>query len=172
MHVWLNALGRFVEDENRGIRNEGSGNGELLLLTSGEVATPSPAHFPEDGKNGIDLIGNDGLVRSLQPHLEVFLDRKSWKDLAPLRHVTDAGDSPLVGGSAGEVLADERYASFAKRLQSHDVSKQSGLAHAVAAHDANNGSCLDVQIQTTQHLNLTVGEFQIPHLQQSAHRPR
>ena len=144
------------------------------MLTSREVATPSPAHFPEDGEDSIDLIGNDGLARTrgLQSHPEVFLDRKSWKDLAPLRYVTDAGGSPLVGGSVSEVLAAERYASFAECLQSHDVSKQSGLARAVAAHDANNGSRLGIQIQTTQHLNLPVRKFQIPHLQQSGHRPR
>ena len=57
--VGLDALGRFIENENRGMGDKSPGNGELLLLPTGKIAALTAAHFPEDGKDGVDLVGDD-----------------------------------------------------------------------------------------------------------------
>ena len=54
--VGLNAFGGFVEDEEFGVGGEGSADGELLLLASGEVSTAAAFHFLQNGEEFVDFL--------------------------------------------------------------------------------------------------------------------
>ena len=59
----LDALGRFVQDQQFRIGDEGSSDRKLLLLAAGKVAALASFHFFEHGKGLVDPLRNHvGLV--------------------------------------------------------------------------------------------------------------
>jgi hypothetical protein len=60
----LDALRRFVEDQQSGARRECAGDGELLLLATGEIAAAAAQELAEDGKEVEDLRRHLAAARS------------------------------------------------------------------------------------------------------------
>ena len=58
--VGLDAFGGFVEDEEFGVGGEGSADGELLLLSSGEVTAAAAFHFVEYREEFVDFFEDAG----------------------------------------------------------------------------------------------------------------
>ena len=72
------------------------------------------------------------------------------KNLASLRHVSDAEPGPLLGGALEQIDSLEGDAAGGRRQQTHDAFEERRLAHAVAAHQAHARAGGDGKIHVPQ----------------------
>ena len=98
----LDALGRLVEDEEFRPRHQGAGDGELLLLAAGEIAAAPAEHVGEHGKERENLVVDDALVARARGEAghQILAHGQKREDLAPLRHVAEAGLARADGSAA------------------------------------------------------------------------
>ena len=68
---------------------------------------------------------------------QILLHRQVRKDLAALRHVSDADPGALFGAALQQIDSVESDAAGSRRQQAHDAFEQRRLAHAIAAHQAH-----------------------------------
>src|SRR5450631_3870357 len=89
--IGLDTLGRFVEDQEAGTRDQRARDRELLLLPAGERATRASPHLLQHRKQRDRLLqrrGAEGAV-SARSRLDILSDSQLRKDLATLRHVSE-----------------------------------------------------------------------------------
>ncbi len=131
----LDALRRFVEDQQLRPGHQGAADGELLLLPARQVAAAPVHHALQHGEELEHLLGHvaQRTAHRREAGVEVLLDGEQREDLASLRHVADAAPGAGVGRQAGHVLAREGDAAAADRLLAHDGAEQGGFPDAVAA---------------------------------------
>src|SRR5438132_931756 len=77
----------------------------------------------------------------LDAHPQVLLDGEAREDLAPLRHVADAGARSLVRLRVRQYLLLEGDAAAFRGHQAHQRFQQRGLADAVAAEECGHLAC-------------------------------
>src|SRR5467141_101278 len=106
---WLNALGRLVEQQQFRPHHQRASDGKLLLLAAGQVAAAAPEHRLQHRKQREHVVRNIAVLalQRSEAGLEIFLHRQQRKNLAALRHETDALPRPLIGPETGYVDAVE-----------------------------------------------------------------
>ena len=163
----MDALGRFVEDQQLRISDEGAGDGQLLLLAAAEQAALAAEQVLEHGEVFKDFAGHAARLRRISQHadLKVFQHGELRKNLAPLRHVAHARASPNVRRSARQVAAIKQHLPRTRPQEPHHALEQRGLAHAIAAHEANDPAGLDLQVHVTENERFTVSYLQSLYLQ-------
>ena len=74
-NIGLNPLGGFVQQQDLGITDQRPGDGQLLLLSAGEISSHASLHFVEHRKGFVDMVGNSSATFwiGLQAHLEICL---------------------------------------------------------------------------------------------------
>src|SRR5688572_8148458 len=123
----LDALGRLVEDQQARLHRQRAADGELLLLPARQVAAATPEHALQHREHLEDARRDTG-----RAHQQVLFHREAREDLAPLRHVAQAGARTLVGFRLHQVELVEPDAAAARRHEAHQGLEQRGLAHTVA----------------------------------------
>jgi hypothetical protein len=108
--VGLDALGRFVHQQDAGPRDQRARDGKLLLLPARQVAAAPVLHLLEDGEQLEDAVGNGTLPlrQAGKARLQVLAHRQQREDHPPLRHVADAHLRQPVRGKNRQVLTVER----------------------------------------------------------------
>jgi hypothetical protein len=56
--IGLNALGRFIQQQDTGLHDHGAGNRQLLLLAALKIFPPPARHIVQHGEKVIDFIGD------------------------------------------------------------------------------------------------------------------
>ena len=69
---------------------------------------------------------------------QVLLNGKMREDATALRHISDSGRSAGFGWHPGNILSIKANAPAGGLVQADHCLKRRGLAHAVAAHEAEN----------------------------------
>ena len=104
---------------------------------------------------------------TLEPELQVLLDRQRGEDLAVLGHVANAGMSDLVGAQPGDALPLEH--DLANWLdQPHDGLARGGAAHAVPAEQAYDLAGLHLEVHALEDVALAVEGVKIAYGQHQA----
>ena len=93
------ALGRLVDEEEPVLVHEGPGEGDHLLLSSGERACALGAAFEEIGEEPLDELSTRVVVALGEP--QVLGDGERAEDLAVFGHVADALLHDAVGRQSG-----------------------------------------------------------------------
>src|SRR5262249_21921274 len=99
------------------------------------------------------------VVADVGAHREVLLDRQRAEDPAPLGHHRKAPAHKLVGTAAGNILAVVADRSRLHGLQAGDSLERGRLAGAVRADEANELPFLDMEVDSLDRLNASVGDL-------------
>ena len=91
------------------------GDGQLLLLASGEVAAAPVAHLQQHRKEVVKLAGDMALAGGGETGFNVFLYRHGRKDHSALGYETDATGDPLMALQGGEVDITQTRAARCRR---------------------------------------------------------
>ena len=89
-----------------------------------------------------------------------------------LRQVAEPAGRQHVGFGVGDVLAIQRYAPAPGRGQPDDGTQRRGLARAVAAHQSDYLTCVDLQGNAVQHLGFAVAGGEVLQAQHGVASPR
>src|SRR4029077_19057429 len=92
-NVGLDTFCRLIQDEHLGFGEQGSTDGEFLLLTAREHAAFAREKLLENGKEGEAPLKSPLGFLSLRhsAHKEIFLHSQMRKDAAALGNVSDTG---------------------------------------------------------------------------------
>ena len=114
------AEGRLVEHHDLRLRHEGAGDGEHLLLTTGQGAGELPRALLQPREHAVDLLDVcvEGIVPKICTDLNVLEDGHIREDVTPFRAEHDALLHTLRGRHIRDILAIENDASFARLHQS------------------------------------------------------
>jgi hypothetical protein len=148
---------RLVEEQQPGPADQGVGDEDALLLTSGEVAHPGVGEVPR--VDGVEH-GVDGLTAPspTQGHAEPVPVEAQGHDVAGTeRHVGVEED--LLGNVAddrvapGERPATHQNAPGAGRLKTEDDPEEGGLARPVGADQTGELARHDPEADVVEHLS-------------------
>src|SRR5712672_787987 len=164
---WLNALGRLVEQQQFGPHHQRTPDGELLVLAAGQIAAAAPEHRLQHWKQREHVVRNIAVLalQRSEAGLEIFLHRQQRKNLAALRHETDAAPRPLIGPETRYVGAIERDRTAGDRILADHRAQQAGLADAVAAEHARHLTRFGRERDAAQRLRGSIVEIDIFDLQ-------
>ena len=119
----LNAFGRLVEDQQLGARWPARGRSPAAAAgrrRDRRRAASASASAPETSRRCVPECRRCRRD-TRQAHPQVFLHREPRKNLAPLRHIADAGCAPRVRRRGGDVAAVELDAAGLGRHQAHQA---------------------------------------------------
>src|SRR6056297_1119769 len=158
--VGLDALGRFVEKQKLRLRDEGAGDGELLLLAAREVAAAAGEEVLQDREELEDLVVDPafGARQAGETGLEVLLHREHGKDVAALRDVSHALGRQRLRGPAADRLAAEPHGAAAAGMGSRNRLQKRGLPDPIRAHDAGHLADARRHVDTVQDLAAAIVE--------------
>ena len=153
----LDAFGGLVQHQQLGARGQRAGDGQLLLLATGQVAAAPVDHLLEH-REQLEQLGRHRRAAGLvgQAHAQVLVHRQAAEDLAPLRHVAQPQAHALVAGELVQRLAVQRDAAGADGHHAHQALQQRGLAHAVAAQDHRHLALLRLEGDIAQDVRAAV----------------
>ncbi len=135
----------FVEEKERGLRDEGAGDFQTAPLAAGEsggslVAQMSEMELLEERLKREIFVG-----KGLENAEDVLLDGKGAENGGLLREIAKAEMRPFVNGKCGDVLPlEEDFTAFRLDKANGDV-EGGGLAGAVGAKKADNFARLYVK---------------------------
>ena len=124
------AFGRFVENQQFRILQQGARDCQHLLLAAGKLGGAVMPSFLQAGKGAVNAGHRPGTAAVHQA--QMFIDRQRRPETPALGAVADAGRGDLVGRQPGKFLAVKTNGPAANGHQPHDRVAQSGFAHAVA----------------------------------------
>lgn len=152
--VGLDAFGGFVEDEELGLGKQGTGDGELLLLTTAQHAAFAGKELfknREEGKNAVEQAFDLAFGATGDgADVEVLFNSKMREDIASLRDVAKAESGAFFGSEAVEFVADEVDVAALRGHETDDGAESGGLADSVAAHEAEDGFLRHVEVDAAQ----------------------
>src|SRR5262249_18568723 len=161
---------RLVQQQEARSHDEGTTDGELLLLPAGEIATAPAEHVVEHRKQREHVVGDRAIValERGKAGLEILLDGEEWEDFASLRHIGDAAPRAFAGFEPGYVLSVEPNGALADRMLSGEGIEKARLADAVAPQDAGHLPCLGGERHVAQGLRRAVVQINRVDLQHQA----
>src|SRR5262249_34373536 len=100
-----------IQDEQRRLEDERSGDRELLLLPPREIAPAPPEHPLQYGKEVEDERRDRfrATREDAKPDLEIFFNRELREYLSPLGHVPDTETSSLLWGTREQIGPEEHH---------------------------------------------------------------
>jgi hypothetical protein len=149
------ALGGLIHDQQLGLQQQRPADGQHLLLAARQLRTAVPLAFGQAREHGVHAL-DLALVRRHQA--QGFVDAQRRPDAPALRHIGDAVSGDVVRRAAQQFLAMQ-LDTAGGRHQPGDGIAQRGLAHAVAADDAEH-AMLDGQLHTLQRMRSAVVHVQ------------
>ncbi len=169
--------GGFVEEEDVGLQGQGAGDGDALLLASGElegigVGLLGEAHLVQQGhRDRAGLVGGtfEDVDLRLGDVAENGKMRKKVEILEDEAHAeADAAEGVLFGVDAVAdhgVLADEDGPA-GDLFQVGDAAQEGGLAAAGGADDGHDVAFVDGEGDVAQDREVAEGFRQVPHIDQ------
>src|SRR5258708_24027286 len=165
------ALGGLVEDQQARIGHQRAADGEHLLLAAGELVAVVAMAGLELREERIYALERP---RAAPPGGgdEVFADGEVGEDLAAFGHQADARLRDAVGGQAADPLAIKGDHTRLRRGDAHDRFDGRGLAHAVAAEQADELRGADFERDAEEHLASAIRGLHLAQLEHQASSPR
>ena len=146
----IDAGGGFVEQQQIGLVDQGTGQGEFLLHTAGEPIGAAVAELGQAGEVQ-QALGPCAPLRSV--HLvqvgeegQVLIDAEVAVQAELLRHVADAGLDGLRLGA--QVVAQHLGPAGGDIEQASQQAQRGGLARAVRPHQAKELTARHLQVET------------------------
>ena len=178
-HRRREAQRELVDHQELGLREEGLGQRQLLLLAAREVAGHGVDPLGQGGEDGEYLGEASGRVDlGLVALLE---DPRAEQDVLPHRelpgtrrgpgHRDHAPQGDLVGRHVGDVAAVEHDGAAGRLLDAADGPQQRRLARAVGAQQGDDLALLDVEVDAEQHLHAVVFDVDVAAHEQLAAPP-
>ena len=130
-----------------------SADGEHLLLAAGELgaAVVDALAQPREGRHdALEVPFLAAIHAGARGHDQVLAHRQVGEDAAPFRHVGDAGAGDGVRRGLRHVAATHLDAALAWPHQAEHGFQQRGLAHAVAAHQADGLAAMHGEVDAMQ----------------------
>jgi hypothetical protein len=172
-HQRRQTLGRFVEDQQARVGDEGATDRQHLLLAAGKLVAEVSRPLPEAREQAVDPGRGPRLALPAaigEKSQQMLVDRQIRETLPAFRHQRDAGAADAIGSPAVDALAGEADRPALDRLQAADRAQRGRLAHAVAAEQGCRFALGQRQIEPEQDLARAIGDFQSADLEQGAHR--
>ena len=171
-HDGRQAQGDLVEQQQSRVGHQRATDGGGLLLTAREVRADAVAPVGEQ-REGVEHRGEVPRTGppAVRAHLQVLLHGERPEDAAPLRDQGDAERDASVVGDLRHVLAVEQHLPRGRVHHPGDRLQQGGLAGAVRTDDGERLALLDVEVETPQRLELTVGGVDAAQLEEGHHAP-
>jgi hypothetical protein len=161
---------RFVEEEEARLREQGAGNGKLLLLAPRQPSGRGPVVAAEGGKALEDLLRPVAVgATDRGPQLEVLGHREPLEDAAALGHQRDAARDDALRRLADELLVAEADRSLAGAQHAHDGGQERRLPRPVRAHEPDGLARLDRERDVANRRDAAVANRQVSDLE---HLPR
>src|SRR2546427_11148573 len=142
-HPGHEPFGGLVEQDDLRLEHHRARDGEHLLLAARQRPARLTAPLSQDREVAVDLL--EQLLAALrrdsgpvEPRAEILEHRQQAEDPTLLRHPRDAQAGQPVGRHAGQVPPVERDPPARPAHHSHDRLERRGLAHAVAAEQADH----------------------------------
>ena len=159
--------GRLVEHHDLRLRHEGAGDGEHLLLTTGQGAGELPGALLQSREHTVDFL--DVLVEGIVPEVctdfDVLEDGHIREDVTSLRTEHDALLHTLRGRHIRDILAVEDDASFARFHQPGNRTQRRGLAGTVRTDQGDDGVIRYIEADALHGFDAAVMNFQILYFQ-------
>src|SRR5262249_61837379 len=95
-----------------------------------------------------------------------------WEDLPSLRHLADAEIADPVARQAGDVVAAEKDAAGARRLDAGNRADQARLAGTVGADNGDELTLLGADRDAVQSLGIAIEDIKAFDAQDHARQPR
>ena len=147
--VRVEADGRFVEDEQVGVVQEGIGQAHALAVAFGQRADQFPLHIAQSAEflHGIDALAVGAAPDAFErgPVFEVFLHAHLRVKRDVFRHVTDAGTH--LARLAGHVETGHAGPPAGGRQVTGQDPHGRALARAVGPEETDNFPLLDGEIE-------------------------
>ena len=165
------AEGELVNEEELGPGDGRHGQGQHLLLSSGEVGGPFLASRGERRERGERLVDHVGVVLAAAPalpgrHPQVVLDAQVGKDPLAAGHLRHAQPGDLVGREVGDVAAVEDDGPVIGLDDPADGSQQCRFAGAVGTDQGDDLALADLDGHVGQDDHAVVADAELPHGQQ------
>src|SRR3989440_7103633 len=139
----------LVEEQHLGLGHQPAGDGQHLLLASGEGAANLVEALPDPGEERQDVfqVAPDPvpILTPVGPQAEIVSHAHSVEDASPLGYVTDAQAHDLVRWEARDVPASQPHLSLRRWRQPGDRTKGGRLAGTIAADEGPDLSLLDAE---------------------------
>jgi len=168
-------LGRLIEEEHLGFRDEHASDSEHLLLAArqGAALLTKPTAHPREVFH--DVVGKGVGHPSAGPQVtqtQVLLDGELGEDVAPLGNVGDPGSGAAERRERFKGLPVEIDAATAAWQQPHQPSQQGCLATSVAAQYRDRLAVGDFEAHALQDRHRTVAAAQVTHFESHHASPR
>jgi hypothetical protein len=148
-------LGRLVHHQQARLEQQCAADRQHLLLAAREHRAAVVLAFGQAREHRVDALHLAALARHQAQRL---VDRQRRPHATPLRHVRDAAPRDLVRRQAEDLFAGQLDAA-AGTHEPGDRVAQRGLAHAVAADDAEHAA-FDREAHTLQRVGMSVVDVQ------------
>ncbi len=156
---WGQPHGQLVEQQHGGIGDQGPGDGQHLLLPSGE----GPGHllppFLQPGKGGkgllLDITGDQ--ATAVGPDAEVLPYRQIGEDPTALGNGAQSGADQLFGGALPHRLVADEHLPRGRPHATADHLEQRRLPGAVGAEQGEHAPRRHHQVDTVEDLDPPVG---------------
>jgi len=158
----LDTFRRLIQNQELGPHGQGPTDGQLLLLTAGEVAATPVQHLFQDREHGENPLWDFAVARAGgQAHEQVFFHRQARENFPALGHVADACLGPLMGGQGSDVPFPEGNAPGFGGQQAHEAFEQGGFAHPVAPQEGGHLAHGNFEIQAPENMATPVVLVQV-----------
>jgi hypothetical protein len=171
--------GGLVAEQERGVGDDGAGNGHTLFLSARELAriVVHALAQSDDGKSGFNVLATFRFrkLRQQQGQLDVLKRREHRDEVVHLEDEADVARAP-VGQFPARHVRDfiARHADGAARrnIEAAQQVEQRGFARAARPHEGHEIAAVDVQVESLQDVDVliaaAVGFIQPAHLNQTA----
>src|SRR5262249_38732017 len=153
---WRKPLTWFIEQQNFGIADEGTGDGEHLLLPARKLRPSVGLALAQRRKEFKEPRQWPCLGGIALRNLDVLNDAQVWKNQATLGHVGHAGARNFVRWPARDRPAIEHHRAPARWHQTHDGLDGCRFADAVAPEQASYASPRQIEIDALQDMACSV----------------
>jgi hypothetical protein len=163
------ALGGFVEEEERRVAEQRAGDGDHALLAAGEgggALAEEAAHVGEELEDLRHVPGGGAGASGAARGFEILGDGQAAEEARVLGHEAEARAAGFEGLAALDLDAVEADGAGARAHQAHDARERGGLAGAVAAEERDDLAARDLERKAEQDLALAVGGLQAPDFKQ------
>jgi hypothetical protein len=156
----IEVAGRFVAHQQRGIGNDGPGDGDALLLSAGQLVRLVPGAIGQADQFQCCLHAPAplrlGQAGQQQRHFHVGFGAQHRQQVIKLENETDVSGAPVRQAAARQLIdtiAGDQHLAAGGLIQPGHQIQQRGLAGARRPHQRQELAAVDGQIDAMEHLH-------------------
>ena len=155
------SLGRLIKQKQLGLTEQGTGNSQLLLLTTTQVTTAAIQkllkNWEEFVNERIDMaIFAHSTRQSLHTKHQVLANRQSRNNVAALGHITNAMASTAIRRLLQKLVGLVFNRATFLLKQTNQCFQKCGFTHTIATNQADHFPFGNLQIDIPKNVTFTV----------------